>query len=98
MGHLEAASLAHQRTALAWQGDTGAARAAADASLESGSEFGGVLAGIGYHALALAALAAGDVGTARDATAVAWEHGSVVPGFAAHLRPQLALATLADGI
>ena len=96
-GHLEAASLAHQGTALAWQGDTGAAKAAADASLKSGSEFGGVLAGFVYGALAFAALAAGDVGTARDAAAAAWEHGSGVPGYAVHLSPLLAEVALAGG-
>jgi DNA-binding CsgD family transcriptional regulator len=52
---------------------------------------------IGYFALASAALAAGDVGTARDATAAAWEHGSVLPGYAAHLRPAIAQAALASG-
>jgi hypothetical protein len=51
-GLLEAGTLAHQGIALAWQGDTVAARAAADASLESGSEFGWALAGLGYQALA----------------------------------------------
>jgi hypothetical protein len=94
-GLSEAISLAHQGTALAWQGDTGAARAAADASLESASEFGGLPASVGYFALANTALAANDVGKARDAIAAAWEHGSVLPGYAAHLRPYNALAALA---
>ena len=44
-----------------------------------------------------AALAAGDVETALDAAAAAWEHGSVLPGFAAHLRPIIAEAALAGG-
>jgi class 3 adenylate cyclase len=35
--------------------------------------------------------------TARDATAAAWEHGSVAPGFAVHLRPINAWAALAGG-
>jgi len=96
-GLLEAGTLAHQGIALAWQGDTVAARAAAEASLESASEFGWVIAGLGYDALAVVALAAGDVETARDATAAAWEHGSVAPGFAAHLRPINAWAALAGG-
>ena len=95
MGSLEAVSLGHQGTALAWQGDTAAARAAADASLGSASEFGGLAASVGYFALGNTALAAGDVETALDATAAAWEHGSFAPGFAAHLRPIIALATLA---
>jgi predicted ATPase/class 3 adenylate cyclase/DNA-binding CsgD family transcriptional regulator len=96
-GVLEAVSRGHQGTALAWQGDTAAARAAADASLESASDFGGLAASVGYFALANAALAAGDVGTALDATAAAWEHGNVLPGYAAHLRPFIALAALAGG-
>jgi predicted ATPase/class 3 adenylate cyclase/DNA-binding CsgD family transcriptional regulator len=96
-GISEAVSLGHQGTALAWQGDTAAARAAADASLEFASEFGGLAASVGYFALGNTALAAGDVETALDATAAAWEHGSFAPGFAAHLRPFIALATLAGG-
>ena len=94
---LEALSLGHLGTVLAWQGDTAAARAAADASLQSGPEFGGMTASVGYFALGNAAMAAGDVETALDATAAAWEHGSFAPGFAAHLRPYSALATLASG-
>ena len=96
-GISEAVSLGHQGTALAWQGDTAAARAAADASLEFASEFGGLAASVGYFALGNTALAAGDVETALNATAAAWEHGSFAPGFAAHLRPTIALATLAGG-
>jgi len=92
-----AANRAHQGTALAMQGETDAARAAADASLESASEFGALAASLGYFALGNAALAAGDVGMARDATAAAWEHGSVLPGYAAHLRPTTAQAALAGG-
>ena len=90
-------SRAHQGTTLALQGETDAARAAANTSLESASEFGALAVSIGYFALANAALAAGDVGTARDATAAAWEHGSVLPGYAAHLRPVLAQTAQASG-
>ena len=82
---------------LALQGETEAARAAADASLESASEFGGLAASLGYFALVSAALAAGDVGPALDAAAAAWEHGSVLPGLAAILRPIIAEAALAGG-
>ncbi|MCV7353360.1 LuxR family transcriptional regulator [Mycobacterium parmense] len=92
-----AVSLAHQGTALARQGKPDAARAAADASLESVSEFGSLIASVGFYALANAALAAGDVGTARDATAAAWKHGNFAPGFAAHLRPIVAAAAQAGG-
>jgi predicted ATPase/DNA-binding CsgD family transcriptional regulator len=96
-GLFHAVSLGHQGTALAWQGETDAARAAADASLESGSEFGGLAASVGYFALANAALAVGDVGAALDATAATWQHGNFLPGFAAHLRPIIAQAALAGG-
>ena len=92
-----AVGLAHQGTALARQGKTDAARAAADACLESASELGSLVASVGYYALGTAALAAGDVGTARDATAAAWKHGSFAPGYAAHLRPVIAQAAQADG-
>jgi hypothetical protein len=85
-GFHAAASLAHQGTVLALQGETDAARAAADASLESASEFGALVASVGYFALGTAALAAGDVGTARDATAAAWEHWSVLPASSSYLR------------
>jgi hypothetical protein len=50
-GLIEAISLGHQGTALAFQGDTAAARTAADASLQSASDFGGVAASIAYFAL-----------------------------------------------
>jgi predicted ATPase/class 3 adenylate cyclase/DNA-binding CsgD family transcriptional regulator len=96
-GFHAAASIAHQGTVLALQGETNAARAAADASIESASEFGALVASVGYFALGNAALAAGDVGTARDATAAAWEHGSVAPAYAALLRPVMALAAQAGG-
>ena len=89
MSSLRLLSLGHLGTVLAWQGDTAAARAAADASLQSGPEFGGMNASVAYFALAIAALAAGDVATALDATAAGWEHASFAPGFAAHLRPSL---------
>jgi DNA-binding CsgD family transcriptional regulator len=91
----EAVSLAHQGTVLAWQGDMAAARAAADASLESAPELGGLAASLGHFALGNVALVAGDVETALNATAAAWEQGSFAPGLAAHLRPFNALAALA---
>ena len=53
---------------LAYQGDTAAARAAADAAIEAAAELGGILAGIGYAALARAALAAGDAAAATGAS------------------------------
>jgi DNA-binding CsgD family transcriptional regulator len=96
-GVIAAMCLAHQGTALARQGETSAARTVADASIESASEFGDLTASVSYFALANAALAAGDVGTAQDATAAAWEHGSLLSGYAAHLRPIIAQAAQASG-
>ncbi len=87
----KAVSLGHQGTALALQGDTARPAPQPTPACGSASEFGGLVASVGYSALGNAALAAGDVETALDATAAAWEHGSVAPGFAAHLRPIIAL-------
>jgi len=88
--------LTGQSHALAWQGETGAARAAADAAVESASELGGTVAGVGYTALGVAALAAGDVATALDATETAWQHLSVFPGSAGQTAFK-ALAAMAGG-
>jgi predicted ATPase/class 3 adenylate cyclase/DNA-binding CsgD family transcriptional regulator len=62
------ASLAYQGAALAWQGDTGAARAAAAAAVEAASDVGDIHASVADWALASAALAAGDVATAQEAS------------------------------
>ena len=87
---LEADSLAYQGVVLAWQGDTGAARAAADAAIEAAAELGGIYAAMGYAALAGAALAAGDAATAQDACE-AWPQLSALPQYAAMWRsPQCA--------
>ncbi len=91
----QAASLAHQGTMLALQGDAVKARDAARGCLQFASEFGALAASVGYFALANAALAAGDVGAALDAAAATWEHGSVLSGYASHLRPVIAQAALA---
>ncbi len=95
-GILESASLAYQGVTLAFQGDTGAARAAADAAIEAAAELGGIYAGTGYAALALAALAAGDVATLRDATE-AGPHLSALPQTAAVQRALSAQAALFGG-
>ena len=93
----EAFSRAHQASALARQGDTGAARSVIEASIESACEFGGLAASVSYFAVANTALAEGDVAAAQAAAASTWEHGSVLPGYAAHLRPIIAQAALACG-
>jgi len=66
-GFIEANSLAMQALVLAYQGDIGSARAAADAAIEAAAELGGFFAGMGYAALATAALAAGDAAGVQDA-------------------------------
>jgi DNA-binding CsgD family transcriptional regulator len=81
---------------LAFQGDTGAARAAADAAIEAAAELGGIYAGTGYAALALAALAAGDAATLQDATE-AGPHLSALPQTAAVQRALVAEAALLGG-
>ncbi len=95
-GILEAASLAYQGIMLAFQGDTGAARAAADAAIEAAAELGGIYADTGYAALALAALAAGDAATLRDATE-AGPHLSALPQTAAVQRALVAEAAMLGG-
>jgi predicted ATPase/DNA-binding CsgD family transcriptional regulator len=89
--------VALQGLVLAHQGDTAAARAAADAGVEATAEMGGLKAGIAYWALALAALAAGDAATAQDATEAAWPLASAPPQTAAAGRIYKARAALAAG-
>jgi predicted ATPase len=90
-------SLAYQGVALAWQGDTGAARTAADAAVESAAELAAMSAGIAYTAFATVALAAGDAATAQDASEVAWPHLSALPAAAGMQRVDAAQAALAGG-
>ena len=94
---LRADSLTFLGNALAFQGEMGAARAAADAAIEAATELGGLVPGVGYGALAIAALAAGDVAEARDANEAAWQHLSVLPAAAAAARIYGANAALANG-
>jgi DNA-binding CsgD family transcriptional regulator/class 3 adenylate cyclase len=90
-------SLAMQGCVLAYQGDTAAARAVADAAVEAAAELGGLLAGLTYWALAAAALAAGDAATALDSTEAAGQHMSAPPQTAAAGRLYKAQAALAGG-
>jgi DNA-binding CsgD family transcriptional regulator len=92
-----AVNLASLGTALAYQGDTGAAQAAADAAVEAAAELGGMPAGTAYWAVATVALAVGDVATALDAGEAAWQHMSVVPAHAMVGRVFGAQAALAGG-
>jgi DNA-binding CsgD family transcriptional regulator len=93
----KAQALAFRGAVLAYQGDTGAARTAADAAVEAAAELGGIAAGNAYTALAIAALAAGDVATALDACEAAWQHHSALSATAAVGRGYDAQAALAGG-
>ncbi|MGA8544804.1 MAG: LuxR family transcriptional regulator [Mycobacterium sp.] len=83
--------------ALAYHGDTAAARAAADAAIEATADLGGLKACAAYWALAMAALAAGDAATAQHATDAAWAHVSALPGPVAMHCVIAAQAALAGG-
>jgi predicted ATPase/class 3 adenylate cyclase/DNA-binding CsgD family transcriptional regulator len=95
-GLIEANSLAEQGVVLAWQGDTGAARAAADAAIQAAAEVGGIFAVLGHGALVNAGLAAGDVATAQGALE-AWPQLSALPVTATAQRVLGAKAALAGG-
>jgi predicted ATPase/class 3 adenylate cyclase/DNA-binding CsgD family transcriptional regulator len=95
-GLIEVTSLAFQGVVLAWQGDTVAARAAADAAIEAAAELGGYYAAVGYASLAGAALAGGDAATAQDACE-AVPQLSTLPSTMAVQRAVSALAALARG-
>jgi predicted ATPase/class 3 adenylate cyclase/DNA-binding CsgD family transcriptional regulator len=71
--------------ALAHRGEVDAARAAADAALETASGLDEYFQGMGNAAAATAALAAGDVSAAHDASERAWQLLSVA-------QPQMAVA------
>jgi predicted ATPase/class 3 adenylate cyclase/DNA-binding CsgD family transcriptional regulator len=81
--------------ALAYQGDTSAARAAADAAVAAAAELG-VLADSATAALAIAAIAAGDVSMARDASE-AMAQLARTPGLGPVNLQYLAQVALADG-
>ncbi len=93
---VEANSLAEQGIVLAFQGDTGAARAVAEAAIEAASEIGDIHTGLAYGALATAALAAGDAAMALDPIE-AWPDLSALPQAAGVRRRIRAEATLAGG-
>jgi predicted ATPase/class 3 adenylate cyclase/DNA-binding CsgD family transcriptional regulator len=64
--------------ALAYQGEVGASRPLADTALETASGMDEYFHGMGHTVSAVAALAAGDIGAAHDASERAWQHLSVV--------------------
>ena len=89
---------------LTYQGDTSAARAAANAAIEGAAEIrevaaelGEVFAGGGYVGLAVAELAAGDVAAAEQASRAGWRHVSAQPAVAAMYTDRIAQVALAAG-
>jgi DNA-binding CsgD family transcriptional regulator len=66
--------LQNQSFVLTFRGDADGARAAAAAAVTVAGELGGVIEGSGYGVLALAALAAGDLAAATDASEAARRH------------------------
>jgi predicted ATPase/class 3 adenylate cyclase/DNA-binding CsgD family transcriptional regulator len=92
-----ALSLGQKGYALAYQGDTRAARIAAEAAQEVGAELGEAFIGFAHLAAAIAALAAGDVAAAQDESEAAWQRLSVAPGLAAVQSAFYAQAALAAG-
>jgi len=83
--------------ALAYCGEVSAARAAADAEVEAAAELGEYFQGVGHSALAVVALAAGDVQAAVNASEAAQRQISVQPKTAASNLAVNAAAALAGG-
>jgi predicted ATPase/class 3 adenylate cyclase/DNA-binding CsgD family transcriptional regulator len=83
--------------ALAYHGEATAAQAAAEAAIEAAAEFGEFMLGLGYSALAAAALAAGDAAAAQHAGQATWEHLGARPATAVTTCARMAEAELAGG-
>jgi DNA-binding CsgD family transcriptional regulator len=86
-----------QGQALAWQGETSAARAAANLAIELAAELGWIHEAYAYGTLARAAIAAGDVAAAKDASEANWEQVSLHPDHAAINANPMAEVALARG-
>lgn len=83
--------------ALAYQGDTSAARAAAEAAIESAADLGDLYLAASYMGLMCAHLAAGDVASALAAAESCWSHGRGYREIAALDTAFIAAAELACG-
>jgi hypothetical protein len=66
-------------TALAYHGEGAAARAVAEEAIAISGDIGEYFRGLSYMALTHAALALGEVDTAREASAAAWQRVSFRP-------------------
>jgi predicted ATPase/class 3 adenylate cyclase/DNA-binding CsgD family transcriptional regulator len=78
--------------ALAYQGDSSVARAAAEACVAAAAQLGGIAEPGACAALGIAAIAAGDVLTARDASEAMVQHGSVQGAINVERMAQVALS------
>jgi DNA-binding CsgD family transcriptional regulator len=83
--------------ALAYRGEATAAQAAAEAAIEVAAEFGEYVLGLGFSALGVAALAAGDAAAARSAEQTARQYLGVRSATAVTTYARNAEAALADG-
>jgi DNA-binding CsgD family transcriptional regulator len=84
-----------QGQALAYQGDTDTARAAATAAIEAAAQLGGWHEGLSYLSVGIAALADGDVAGAADAITMGWDRISVQRETAGIYRVWIGQAALA---
>jgi predicted ATPase/class 3 adenylate cyclase/DNA-binding CsgD family transcriptional regulator len=82
---------------LAYHGETSQARATAEAAVDAAAQFGGNCEGYSYAALAIAALAAGDVAAAAEASASALTRLGPQRGLASYDINPLAQVALARG-
>ena len=88
-------ALISQAQALAYRGDTSAARAAGSEAIQAAAELGGIYEGTSYGVMTCAALASGDVAGAADASQAGWPYISLQPdqaGTHGALMAQVALA------
>ena len=83
--------------ALAFHGEAGAARVAAESAIEAATELGGVYLGGIYISLMTSHLAAGDIALASDAADAGWPHLSSLYGTASMNSAYIAQLDLARG-
>jgi predicted ATPase/class 3 adenylate cyclase/DNA-binding CsgD family transcriptional regulator len=83
--------------ALAYHGDTSAARVAAETGIESAADLGDLYVGASYISLMCAYLAAGDIAAAADTADIAWSHLSGYRELAALQAAFIASVALARG-
>ena len=83
--------------ALAFHGEAGAARVAAESAIEAATELGGVYLGGIYISLMTSHLAAGDIALASDAADAGWPHLSSLYGTASINSAYLPSSTSREG-